>query len=89
MQLQGSMLLHFVLQLKDGLLHVCDLRLLLLQLHALLLQDALLLGHLLLSLILELPVLPVHLHTHTGQAPSSTNMCHIICQIYFVLLVPK
>lgn len=62
-QLQGPVLLHLVLQLKDGLLHVGDLRLLLLQVHALLLQGALLLAQLPLRLFPELPVFPIQLQT--------------------------
>lgn len=76
MELQGSVLLHFVLQLKDGLLHVADLRLLLLQLDAPLLQSALLLGDLPLRLLLEAPVFTVQLQEE--QKPLSKIINKII-----------
>lgn len=61
MQLERSVLLHFVLQLKDGLLHVAHLCLLLLQFQPLLLQLLLLLLQLLLCPLLEAPELNVQL----------------------------
>lgn len=60
-QLERPVLLHLVLQLKDGLLHVAHLRLLLLQLQPLLLQLLLLLLQLLLRPLLEAPEVNVQL----------------------------
>ena len=67
MEFDGTVLLHLVLQLKDGVLHVADLGVALLQHPPLLLQRPLLLRQLLLHLPLELTVLPVQLQGRKGR----------------------
>lgn len=60
-EFDGAVLLHLVLQLKDGVLHVGDLLILLLQLQPLLLQGTLLLRQLLLHLTAERPKVTLQL----------------------------
>lgn len=60
-EFDGTVLLHLVLQLKDGVLHVANLLILLLQLQPLLLQGALLLRQLLMHLTAERPKVTLQL----------------------------